>query len=167
MELDLPCQYKVYTDPRRESYSFKTSSQASYEVVFQDNSQIIQGTPIADVPLYSIIISKTLDGSGGKDDKIVETVESLISYFFEINPDRILMYQCDSDDGRELVRYRMFRKWFELASSKKNFIRIEDEIESDNSKYHICLLHLVANPLDSQVIQDSFDNIIEELRQEK
>jgi len=47
----------------------------------------------------------------GHDKRIEETIISIVSLFFK-NNENILLYVCETLDGDEFLRYRLFNQWF-------------------------------------------------------
>jgi hypothetical protein len=61
-----------------------------------------------------------------KDDRVSATIKSLLSDFFSQN--RVLIYICDSLDGKGMFRSKVFKDWFSCVEDKYrcNHLEIDD-----------------------------------------
>jgi hypothetical protein len=94
-------------------YTFKTERGVLYQLLFKDGSSLL----IKHQGLFGFFefsfepLDNQLDTRVKFDEKIRNTIEDLLFQFFE-NPDKVLYYVCDSSDNRQLVRQRLFKRWF-------------------------------------------------------
>jgi len=62
--------------------------------------------------LDSICITRDLkDDNGNKD--VAQTIISIIINL--LDKDRVLCFTCDTDDGRQFARQRLFKNWFKSS----------------------------------------------------
>lgn len=73
---------------------------------------------------------------GAADDRIRKTIIFILDEFFENNQNSAI-YICDSLDGRELCRKRLFDKWFEEFIQTRGEIERE-EINETGEHYTLC-----------------------------
>lgn len=67
--------------------------------------------------------------AGGPDNaRVATTILHLVRRFFGTEPKHILLYICESTDGRELARYRLFGKWLRENDPAGQFRRLPIEI---------------------------------------
>lgn len=114
--------YKVYRDEVTESYDFVTSYGVRISVDFEDDI-LIQ----ADVS-YQLIIGNSNQKKSPRDHKLQKTILAIIEEFFRKNQ-AALLYICETGDGKQQVRNRLFKYWF-------------DSYEF-NTKYSLYTTHIV------------------------
>lgn len=99
---DLEAPYSIYKEKDRECFYFKVNA-TKYTVAF------LSSTPLDGLPLDSICITRDLkDYNGNKD--VAQTIISIIINL--LDKDRVLCFTCDTDDGRQFARQRLFKNWF-------------------------------------------------------
>lgn len=92
-------------------YHFKTPSGAIYVAYFLQ-------LPFAE-NLYTFNFDKLDSGIDGMVDNFVcDTICSILGRFFQNHQDSMLIV-CDSLDGREMARKRLFESWFRLFAPKE------------------------------------------------
>ena len=69
---------------------------------------------------YQLIIRKIDEIRSKHDPKVEKTILAIIDEFFKSNLE-ILLYMCDTSDGRESIRNRLFISWFEKYANKERF----------------------------------------------
>ena len=69
---------------------------------------------------YQLIIRKIDEIRSKHDPKVEKTILAIIDEFFRSNLE-ILLYMCDTSDGRESIRNRLFISWFEKYANKERF----------------------------------------------
>lgn len=63
--------------------------------------------------VYDFVFGKyDKDAEGEKDDRIKDTVVSVVKDIFEKDPNAILCYICDHSDNQEKARERLFKIWY-------------------------------------------------------
>ena len=92
-------------------YHFKTPSGAIYVAYFLQ-------LPFAE-NFYTFNFDKLDSGIDGMVDNFVcDTIFSILGRFFQNHQDSMLI-TCDSLDGREMARKRLFESWFRLFAPKE------------------------------------------------
>lgn len=137
--------YKIYLS-NDDTYVFTTDHGTIYEVGFVEDCMLGMDN------VYQFFIAPKNSSEQPKDDKIQSTIVSIIEDFFK-NNDVLLDYICDTSDGRQALRNRLFSHWFALYPRRKYFtlrsisVYYEDIsfyasvlIKNDNPKYAECLL---------------------------
>lgn len=97
---------------------------------------------------------------------IRNTVAFVIEDFFSINENAILS-TCDTDDKDASVRYRLFRKWYNLLEDG-TLIRKEQRVSTGEGETW-ALLYFKKDSIIRSLIEKYFDDYIEmmnELNQE-
>ena len=93
--------------------TFTADNKAIYKVLFV-------GIPSPEPQLEGLIFDFTFERDAahcdkpsrpGHDARVKPTLEKLVNRFFELAPDGILYFSCDSTDGRHRQRMSIFKKW--------------------------------------------------------
>ena len=93
--------------------TFTADNKAIYKALFV-------GIPSPEPQLEGLIFDFTFERDAancdntihpGHDARIKPTLERIINRFFELAPDGILYFSCDSTDGRHRERLFIFNKW--------------------------------------------------------
>lgn len=130
--------YNLIKDPATGSYLFKTVNGLIYVCRFQNCTRHL--SPV--LGIYDIEICEFDFACYAADDSsfisnkfdrnIFATISHLLLKFFE-NELRVMIYVCDTSDGRHKERHRLFRNWFNGLNKPRCFNRIPIEIETENS----------------------------------
>ena len=73
------------------------------------------------------------------DPKIMPTIWAIIEEFFRVNPD-VLLYLCDTADDQQVMRARLFQRWFNLYEGKDRFIIRQVEIPDENVINYVAMI---------------------------
>ena len=111
--------------------------------------------------IYSLVINKIREGTGGQDPEIQKTIIAILIHFFK-DENRILTYVYDSTDGKELIRKRMFRIWQQRARHP-DFIKLDSSIPTEDTEYQTGIIFHRENHLGKQIITQTFELITTEL----
>lgn len=114
--------YKVDWDEITGSYDFVTSYGVQISVDFEEDFLIQSDTS------YQLIIGNSNQQKSPRDSKLQRTILAIIEEFFRKNQVAML-YICETGDGKQQVRSRLFKYWF-------------DSYEF-NSKYSLYTTHIV------------------------
>jgi hypothetical protein len=94
--------------------TFTADNKAIYKALFV-------GIPSPEPQLEGLIFDFTFERDASKcgnpkhpghDGRVRPTLEKIINRFFELAPDGILYFSCDSTDGRHRERLSIFDKWY-------------------------------------------------------
>lgn len=91
-------------------FRFTTDQAVSYSARFLE-MPLPAGVPLTGLVFDFSFFSDAAGANGPDDARVAATVLHLARRFFATGPERILLYTCESTDGRELARYRLFGKW--------------------------------------------------------
>jgi len=124
-------------------FIFQTDAGIHYRVSFDEEDIILGGCKT-----YQLILQNVEHTRAPHDPKIEETVLAIINEFFRSNQ-HVLLYVCDTSDGKERGRNRLFLRWFEKHAKPDAFTicnahaTIEDEtvfiaiiVDNRNPKLH-------------------------------
>ena len=136
------------------SFMFETKHGVVYSVGFmQDVSFFSEGV----YQFYLVNLSgKTIGG----DDDISETVRVIIEEFFA-QKEVVMLYICDTADGRQASRDRLFRAWSYSFEESKSYTLYTEGMTIDNVRYLSSVLMRKDHPLYMNVL-GAFHNFIAE-----
>lgn len=116
--------------------------------------------------LIKILISFFIVEKNGsrflKDPLVKETVWAIIEVFFRENSN-VLLYVCDTSDGRQASRDRLFDIWFYEYEKQEEYIHLTAKVESDSIYYFASVILKITHPhLDE--IKEAFDVFTEDMK---
>ncbi|OUN77330.1 DUF6169 family protein [Bacteroides sp. An51A] len=101
--------------------------------------------------VYEFIISNVNHRKSPGDRKLLRSVYALIYEFFS-QPDAVMIYLCDTSDGKQEVRQRLFVSWFYSADRKYSFNYLSSTITDDEGVENIvALLFRIDHPRAVQI----------------
>lgn len=115
------------------SFVFVTDHGVKYEISF-----VVDYTLGIDNS-YQLCIDNVENKTQPRDIKVRDTIVEIIKEFFNSN-EVSLLYICDTSDGRQKVRDRIFRIWFEEKASHELYTLIPASIEVDGEEYFASLI---------------------------
>ena len=111
-------------------YHFTTSQGKIYTYVFTDVNPFIPPLfTVYDIEVYLFdffFIDPQPHIKWPKDDRIATTIKTLLNDFFDLN--RVLMYVCDSSDGKGMCRNKVFKNWFKSVEDRYRCNHIEIDV---------------------------------------
>jgi hypothetical protein len=139
-------------------FAFVTKHGISYTASF------VADVSFFDEGVYQFFLTKTSSRKGRKDDDISETVKVIIEEFFA-REEVVMLYICDTADGRQTSRDRLFRAWFHSYVESKSYSLYTEGMTIDNVRYLSSVLMRRDHPLYMNVL-GAFHNFIAEHNQE-
>lgn len=139
-----------------EDYHFRTEHNVDLVVSF------VEDFSIWETGAYQFVITNANNTKSPNDPKIKETVFALIEAFFDENPD-ILLYVCETGDGKESLRDRLFLRWLKDYSQKGLFYVEHVEMTVEGIDNYAVLIVERRNPCLYAIISE-FHEAMDELR---
>jgi hypothetical protein len=87
-----------------------------------------------------------------------ETILLLIEAFFASNPD-ILLYICETGDGRQAFRSRVFVRWFNTYTNRDAYIMKTAEVKEGKTKNFAALIVQKSNPRLEEILAEFNETI--------
>jgi len=144
-------------DSSLASYTFQLKNGINYKVEIYTTGSLY-------FPNYSAIknllyeISVTPDQSPTRhDNRVSITIVDIIKSILDNG--KIIMFICDSSDGKDKGRRKLFDNWFKKYGN--GFEKYDNEILSDECNYYISLLFAVEHP-DKKIILNAFEQAKDE-----
>ena len=121
------------------SFCFTTDESLTYEVGF------VKDYMFSAENAYQIFLMPKGTPNTTKDDKMQQTVTVIIEEFFQSN-DMLLDYICETRDGRQAVRNRLFSRWFYQYPKRDLFTLRTIEIAHEDLLYFASAIIRNDNP---------------------
>lgn len=111
-------------------YHFTTSHGKIYTCAFTDVNRFLSPLfTVQDIEVYHFdffFIDPQPQAKRPKDERIAITIKTLLNDFFL--PHRVLMYVCDSSDGKGRCRNKVFKNWFKSVEDRYRCNHIEIDV---------------------------------------
>ena len=144
-----PYPVKVRTE---KVYYFKTDFGMLCTIMFMEDYSIWE------TGAYQFIINNESNTPSPLDTKLRDTVFILIEAFFNVNPE-ILLYICETGDGKQQFRSRLFVRWFNTYSGRDAYILETAEVKDGETNNFAALIVQKSNPKLSKILSE-FDETI-------
>lgn len=131
----------------KRDYEFVTSQGITYTIGF------IEDDSISSCESYQFYITKETLRPSVKDEKIKMAVFSLLENFFEQNSS-VLVYICDTSDGKEELRSRLFLAWFKTYSLSEKYICKDAHVKVEHTTIYAAIIVRKDNPLIESIIEE-------------
>jgi hypothetical protein len=108
----LPNPYKLHEDS--DGYYFVTDFEVIYRVVFDGLGDLFIDYPLIHRRIFSFSFHPTYPTLLSKryDPRVKDTLADIVHQFFN-NQSNLIVFVCDSTDGKENCRKRLFESWFD------------------------------------------------------
>ena len=130
--------YKVWTKDGRD-YTIETNRGHIFVIGFMDDYSIWPSGA------YQFTITNQSHQPSPLDETLRETILLLIEAFFAANPD-ILLYICETGDGRQAFRSRLFVRWFNNYTGRDAYVMQTAEVQEGNTRNFAALIVQKSNP---------------------
>lgn len=105
---------------------------------------------------YQLIIRKIEEVKSQHDSKVEATILSIIREFFRSNLE-VMLYLCDTSDGREETRNRLFLSWFERYAQNNQFTICKAHTKIEGEGLFFCIVVENRNPKLKAITEDFED----------
>ena len=129
------------------------------------SSALENDVPLGGCDTYQFGFRKREDRHSGYDARVRDTLITLIEQFFAEN-DNVLLYICDTSDGREAKRNRLFIKWFEEFATPERFTFKTANATVEGQGFYAAIIVENSNPMLEAIVSD-FNQTAESLTDEK
>ncbi len=139
------------------SYTFQTANLIIYEVKFKPTPYLLgESSSFAPhVYEFSIIVADNPTAANPAfDDRTSHTIAAIFTSFYNRSDELIIIYICDSSDGRQLTRQRKFNSWF-YSFVEEDLVKYDDILRDvDGEKYPVALILKEQNPYKAEIISE-------------
>ena len=121
--------YVVKATSQLGAYCFIADSGAEFSVGFMPDDLIQTDES------YELVIGNLNGRKSPRDKKVKQTVAAIVEEFFNVN-EATLLFICSTNDGKQMMRGRLFQYWFDSYANNNRFTMITstltDEYGIDN-----------------------------------
>lgn len=153
--VNMTAPYSIWAESTNYYY-FKTEHGVLYKVGFMDDDTIWEKGA------YQFIIANENNVQSPNDPKVRETVFCVIEAFFRSNPE-ILLYLCETGDGKQAMRNRLFVRWFNKYANHQQYYLDTVEITAEGVDNFAAIIVQRNNPQFEQIINE-FNEVVAELK---
>lgn len=145
--------YMVRKYGNEGSFSFLTDSAVEIFVAFE-RDELLQ-TGIA----YQFGISNPKGMKSPRDPKVRETILAIVEEFFNKN-EAALLYICETGDGLQKMRSRLFHYWFNIYGECEEYLFLPQVVydEEDNENYAALIIRK-DNPQFTDLVSEFMETI--------
>lgn len=147
--LNIKSPYSVWAVDEK-TYGFRTDYAVFVRIEFAPN------TLIWEEGACEFVLSNESNKPSPNDNKLKETVMTIIEEFFFCNPE-ILLYQCETGDNKQDARGRLFLRWFNEYEFRKNFHFTISRITAEGINHYATLIVQNNHPNLQDIIADFED----------
>lgn len=133
-----------------DEFTFQTDFHIHYSVSFNKEDIVLGGCDT-----YQLIIRKIEERRSQFDPKVEATILAIINEFFQSNSE-VMLYLCDTSDGREESRNRLFLTWFDRYAERNRFTICSAHAKIENETLFLCIVIDNRNPR-LQAIKEDFE----------
>ena len=151
--INLHAPYKVWQEIGVKSlFLFETDSGLRYDISFMPDSAFIRSGA------YQFCVNVEGNGRSFRDSKLQQTVVAIVEEFFEANGENVMLYLCETGDGKQKFRNRLFLGWFNTYAHRAQYEVRTAEGKMDGIDNFAALFIKISNPRYRDVI-DEFEEI--------
>lgn len=144
------------TDAGGQKYRFTTNSGVAYILGFMDDSMM------EEYESYQFYITNETGLQSPNDNDLWQTIILLIEEFFRVNQS-VMVYWCDTSDGHEALRARLFARKFNIYHGHEKYIFKNIETTTEDIPYYAALIYRKDHP-QAEEISTKVDFVVEELK---
>jgi Family of unknown function (DUF6169) len=141
-----------------------------YQIDFNPDPDLFETGLVFSAGVAELII-KVRQNAGNKlpasDKLIAPTIAAIVADFFRVHSESVVLYICDSSDGRQAARWRKFNDWFAYFNQDE-FVKHDLSVfdENDGITYYNAIIFRVLNPYRQEIIT-AFNNILSSYNEPK
>lgn len=140
--------YCVYKTEDTGLYRFTSDSDIEFIVGFEPDDLILSDET------YQFVITNVDNRKSPRDDKIRKTILAIVEEFFSKNQVSLL-YICESGDGKQAMRERLFEYWFETYRDNERFEMLTASVKDEDGMDNFAALILRRdNPNFARVVSE-------------
>lgn len=152
-----PYEYAyIFVGGVNNQYTFETNRGFIYKVTFTPTPYLFGEDSIHSENTYELSLLVGFNPTGEDppfDHYTARTLATIFGDFYDRSADTITLYICASDDGRQLIRARLFTRWF-FYFQRDDFARVDAVLrDTSGERYPICLIVKEKNPQRTEVFE--------------
>lgn len=128
-------------------YDFVTAQGVRYSASF------LEDVPLGNCETYQFGFRKKEEYHTNYDARVKATLLAIIRQFF-IENKNVLLYICDTSDGREAKRNRLFIRWFEEFANPNSFTMRSASAVIEGQGFYAAIIVENSNPKLEAIVAD-------------
>lgn len=146
-------EYYVKKEDDEGMYSFTTDNMTEFFISFEKDDILRSGI------VYQFGISNPQGKKSSRDHKVRITILAIIEEFFNKNK-AALLYICETGDGMQKMRSRLFQYWFSVYNEKEEYLFLPQVVydEEDNENYAALIIRK-DNPCFVELVSEFTETI--------
>lgn len=146
-------EYYVKKEDDEGTYSFTTDNMTEFFISFVKDDILRSGI------VYQFGISNPQGKKSPRDHKVRITILAIIEEFFNKNK-AALLYICETGDGMQKMRSRLFQYWFSVYNEKEEYLFLPQVVydEEDNENYAALIIRK-DNPCFVELVSEFTETI--------
>ena len=153
LKLNKTSPYEVFPSSRKGYYGFVSKSGVEFAIGFELDDFISSDS-------YQLIIVNANHKSSPRDKYVRDTIFAIVSEFFRLN-NVTMLYICESGDGKQAMRSRLFTYWFSEFIDKGKYTLLQSSIVDDEGiDNFFAIISRNDNPNLKNVISEFYDNVM-------
>lgn len=146
-------EYLVKKEEDELTFSFMTDNMAEIFISFEKDDILQSGI------VYQFGISNPQGTKSPRDQKVRNTILAIIEEFFNKNK-AALLYICETGDGMQKMRSRLFQYWFSIYNEREEYLFLPQIVydEEENENY-VALIIRKDNPCFVELVSEFTDTI--------
>lgn len=163
--LSLPQYDYLFVGGLFNSYVFQTKHGITYEVTFKSSGYLFEQYTLLQQNTFefSILVADNPTGIAPPSDRLIPATTAAIFFDFFKQKDQIVVYICDTSDGRASVRNRKFNQWFDWYKGSA-FLKIDMQLGQDltGQTYFTAMILRTDHPMLGEVVNAFRDFVVGE-----
>lgn len=146
-------EYLVKKEEDELTFSFMTDNMAEIFISFEKDDILQSGI------VYQFGISNPQGTKSPRDQKVRNTILAIIEEFFNKNK-AALLYICETGDGMQKMRSRLFQYWFSIYNEREEYLFLPQIVydEEENENYAALIIRK-DNPCFVELVSEFTDTI--------
>ena len=132
-QINLSAPYRVENGPFIHAYHFYTDYGVAYSISFIKDDLFISNETV------QFIIANLNNRKSPRDTKLRDTIMAIIEEFFRAN-ESTLLYICETGDGKQAMRKRLFDYWLSSYDYKRGFSILSSAIMDGDGIWNFALI---------------------------
>lgn len=123
-DINRKAPYKVWMSNKDSSFRFMSDAEIVFVVDFMFDDLIVSGNT------FQLIIGNIGNKKSPRDYKVRDTILAIVEEFFEKNV-AALLYICETGDGKQMARGRLFAYWFQASGLSRLFTTMTSVLKDE------------------------------------
>ncbi len=132
-DINSKAPYTVWRSDADGSFRFVSGYNIVFVVDFMKDDLILSNNT------YQLIIGNTGNRKSPRDNKVRETILVIVEEFFSKNT-AALLYICETGDGKQKARGRLFTYWFETSSHHRLYTTMTSTLVDEDGIENVATL---------------------------